>query len=138
MNNALKASAKHKNLRSAVHRHRPLSKKGLLERTFTFGFRGMVYPQIWEDPAVDLEALRLGPDTHVVTIASGGCNVLSYLTANPKRVTAVDLNNAHIALNRLKLCAARHLPDRTSFYHFFGEANRPDNIAAYNLSLIHI
>ena len=27
-----------------------LSKEGLLERLFTFLFRGLVYPQIWEDP----------------------------------------------------------------------------------------
>jgi S-adenosylmethionine-diacylglycerol 3-amino-3-carboxypropyl transferase len=137
MKSALKAAdsaskkGKHQNLRSAVHRHRPLTKKGLLERTFTFSFRGMVYPQIWEDPEVDLEALQLGTDMHVVTIASGGCNVLSYLTGNPKRISAVDLNDAHIALNRLKLCAARHLPDRATFYRFFGEANHPDNLAAY-------
>jgi S-adenosylmethionine-diacylglycerol 3-amino-3-carboxypropyl transferase len=118
-------------LKSAVHRHEHLSKQGLLERAFTFAFRGLVYAQIWEDPAVDLEALELGPDTHLVTIASGGCNVLSYLTADPARITAVDLNTAHVALNRLKLAAARHLPDHAHFHRFFAEANRPENIAAY-------
>jgi len=118
-------------LKQAVHRHDTLSKQGLLERAFTFAFRGLVYAQIWEDPAIDLEALQLGPDTHLVTIASGGCNVLSYLTADPARITAVDLNTAHVALNRLKLAAARHLPDHASFYRFFGEANRPENIVAY-------
>ena len=41
-------------VRSAVHRHDHLSKQGLLERAFTFAFRGLVYAQIWEDPAVDL------------------------------------------------------------------------------------
>jgi S-adenosylmethionine-diacylglycerol 3-amino-3-carboxypropyl transferase len=123
---------KGRGLRTAVHRHDPLTKKGLLERAFTFGFRGLVYPQIWEDPAVDLEALQITPAVHLVTIASGGCNVLNYLAANPMRITAVDLNDAHIALSRLKLCAARHLPDRVSFYRFFGEANWPDNVAAYN------
>jgi S-adenosylmethionine-diacylglycerol 3-amino-3-carboxypropyl transferase len=119
-------------LRLAVHRHTALSKEGLLERAFTFGFRGLVYPQIWEDPTVDLEALRLTPEAHMVTIASGGCNVLSYLTENPKRITAVDLNIAHIALNRLKLCAARRLPDQAAFYRFFGQANQRENISAYD------
>ncbi|MBY0519576.1 MAG: DUF3419 family protein, partial [Sphingomonas sp.] len=71
-------------VRSAVHRHDHLSKQGLLERAFTFAFRGLVYAQIWEDPAVDLEALAVTPDCHIVQIASGGCNVLSYLTADPK------------------------------------------------------
>lgn len=118
-------------VRGAVHRHDHLSKQGLLERAFTFAFRGLVYAQIWEDPEVDLEALALTPGCHLVTIASGGCNVLSYLTADPGRITAIDLNTAHIALNKLKLAAARHLPDHGAFHRFFGQANRPENIAAY-------
>jgi len=122
---------KNRAVRGAVHRHEHLSKQGILERAFTFAFRGLVYAQIWEDPEVDLEALAITPDSHVVTIASGGCNVLSYLTANPKAITAVDLNTAHIALNRLKLAAAKHLPDHEAFHRFFGQANRPENIEAY-------
>jgi len=125
------AGNRHDNLRQAVHRHDEFSKQGLLERAFTFAFRGLVYAQIWEDPIVDLEALQLGPDMHLVTIASGGCNVLSYLTANPAKITAVDLNTAHVALNKLKLTAARHLPDHASYYRFFGEANRSGNVKAY-------
>lgn len=118
-------------VRAAVHRHRQLSRQGLLERAFTFAFRGLVYAQIWEDPAVDLEALAVTPDCHIVTIASGGCNVLSYLTADPRAITAVDLNTAHVALNKLKLAAARHLPDHAHFHRFFAIATR-DNIAAYH------
>ncbi|MFX5578832.1 DUF3419 family protein, partial [Acinetobacter baumannii] len=82
-----------------------------------------VYAQIWEDPAVDMEALAITPDCHIVQIASGGCNVLSYLTADPKAITAVDLNTAHIALNKLKLAAARYLPDYETFHRFFARAN---------------
>lgn len=125
------APTRNRAVRDAVHRHDHLSKQGLLERAFTFAFRGLVYAQIWEDPAVDMEALAIQPDSHVVTIASGGCNALSYLTANPRAITAVDLNTAHIALNKLKLAAARHLPDHDSFRRFFGEANSKANIAAY-------
>src|SRR5208337_4054964 len=98
---------------------------------FTWAFKGLVYPQIWEDPEVDLEALALTPQCHVVAIASGGCNVLSYLIADPGRITAVDLSRAHVALNRLKLAAARHLPSWQSFYRFFGEADEEANVAAY-------
>jgi S-adenosylmethionine-diacylglycerol 3-amino-3-carboxypropyl transferase len=118
-------------VRGAVHRHEHLSKQGVLERAFTFAFRGLVYAQIWEDPQVDLEALAITPDCHVVTIASGGCNVLSYLTANPAAITAVDLNTAHVALNKLKLVAARHLPGHAAFHRFFAQANRPENLEAY-------
>jgi len=125
------APVKNRAVRDAVHRHDHLSKQGILERAFTFAFRGLVYAQIWEDPAVDMEALAIEPDSHVVTIASGGCNALSYLSANPRAITAVDLNTAHIALNNLKRVAARHLPDYDAFRLFFAEANSKANIAAY-------
>ncbi len=120
------------NLRSAVHRARPLSRAGVLERMFTFAFSKLVYPQIWEDPVVDMRALEIGPGHEVVAIASGGCNVLSYLTANPAGVTAVDLNGAHIALGKLKICALQNLPDYDTFFRFFGRADARANIAVYD------
>jgi S-adenosylmethionine-diacylglycerol 3-amino-3-carboxypropyl transferase len=119
-------------LGAAVHRNATFSRAGLLERLFTFAFKGLVYPQIWEDPVVDMEALAIRPDDHIVAIASGGCNVMSYLTANPARITAVDLNGAHIALNRVKLRAARDLPDYEAFHRFFARADRVENVAAYD------
>lgn len=102
-----------------------------METLFTWAFKGLVYPQIWEDAEVDLEALSLTPDCHVVTIASGGCNVLAYLTGDPKRITALDLSPAHIALNRLKLVAVANLPAWEDFYRFFGNADDAANIDAY-------
>ncbi|MBK5265003.1 MAG: DUF3419 family protein [Alphaproteobacteria bacterium] len=121
-----------KAVEQAVFQHGQLTKKGLLERTFAFAFRGLVYAQIWEDPLVDMEALEIDADSHIVTIASGGCNVLSYLTANPRAITAVDLNTAHVALNKLKLAAARHLPDHVHFHRFFAQAGQRSNISAYH------
>ena len=100
---ARKATDAH--LKAAVHRAKPLSRAGVLERMFTFAFSKLVYPQIWEDPVVDMKALDIGPGHEVIAIASGGCNVLSYLIADPAGVTAVDLNGAHIALGKLKICA---------------------------------
>jgi S-adenosylmethionine-diacylglycerol 3-amino-3-carboxypropyl transferase len=44
---------------AAVRRSRPLSAEGLRERLFTMAFSNLVYAQIWEDPAVDLESLAL-------------------------------------------------------------------------------
>ena len=118
-------------LKKAVHRSKASSGDGMLERMFTFAFKGLVYPQIWEDPDVDMRALRLTSQSRMITIASGGCNVMSYLTANPAEITAVDLNRAHVALGRLKLAAAQHLPNYDTFYRFFGEADEKANIAAY-------
>ncbi|WP_349361272.1 DUF3419 family protein [Stappia sp.] len=115
----------------AVHRNKALTRDGVLERLFTWAFKGLVYPQIWEDPEIDMDALDIGRDHTVVAIASGGCNVLSYLTADPRAITAVDLNQAHVALTRLKLVAAKTLPDYDAFYRFFGKADEKANVDAY-------
>ena len=123
---------RHFRVQQAVRRNRALSREGLLERVFEQLFHGLVYAQIWEDPEVDLEALALTPQCHVVAIASGGCNVLSYLTADPARITAVDLSRAHVALNRLKLVAASRLPSWEAYHRFFAEADDPANVAAYD------
>ncbi len=104
----------------------------MAERLFTLLFSGLVYPQIWEDPVVDLAAMETGPEHHVATIASGGCNVLSYLVAGPAKVTAVDLNRAHVALTKLKLAGIKHLPSHGSFYRFFGEARERANLVDYH------
>jgi S-adenosylmethionine-diacylglycerol 3-amino-3-carboxypropyl transferase len=122
-------------LGEAVHRSSAFSLAGLHERAFTFAFRGLVYPQIWEDPRVDLEALALTPQSRIVTIASGGCNVMSYLAGDPERIVAVDLNTAHVAINKLKLAALRHLPDYASFFRFFGAADTTANVDAYDRHL---
>jgi S-adenosylmethionine-diacylglycerol 3-amino-3-carboxypropyl transferase len=122
-------------LKAAVHRSKPLTRAGVLERLFTLAFERLVYPQIWEDPVVDMAALEIGPGHEVIAIASGGCNVLSYLTADPAGVTAVDLNGAHIALGRLKICALENLPDYETFFRFFGRADARANIAVYDRRL---
>lgn len=44
-------------LQQAVHRNRLFSAAGLRERAFTRAFQDLVYPRIWEDPAVDPEAI---------------------------------------------------------------------------------
>jgi S-adenosylmethionine-diacylglycerol 3-amino-3-carboxypropyl transferase len=115
----------------AMARSKLLSAEGALERVFSFAFRRLVYPQIWEDPLVDMAAMQIEPHHHIVTIASGGCNVMSYLTSSPARITAVDLNHAHVALTKLKLAGLRGLPNWTEFYRFFGKADEQQNIVQY-------
>ena len=122
-------------LKAAVHRAKPLSRAGVLERMFTIAFSKLVYPQIWEDPVVDMKALDIRPGHEIIAIASGGCNVLSYLTADPAGVTAVDLNGAHIALGKLKICALQNLPDYQTFFRFFGRADARANVGAYDQRL---
>ncbi len=119
-------------LERAAHQRPATTKRGALERLFTLMFKGFVYNQIWEDPAVDLEALMLGPEHRLITIASGGCNVLNYLTAGPRQIIAVDLNPNHVALTRLKLQALEHLPDYDSFFRFFGVAKDKANRVVFD------
>ncbi|WP_187972082.1 DUF3419 family protein [Aquibium microcysteis] len=121
-----------RHIRKAVYQNGPFSAAGLSERLFALAFSGLVYPQIWEDPEIDMEAMALGDGHRVVTIASGGCNVLSYLTRGPARIDAVDLNRAHVALNRLKLEAARRLPSQEDYFRFFGAARTGHNALAYD------
>ena len=129
--NALAKTQPNTRLKDAVKSSTGFSKQSMLESAFAFAFKGLVYPQIWEDPEIDMEALAITPDSHILAIASGGCNILSYLTADPRRVTAVDLNTAHVALNRLKLSAAENLPSWNQFYQFFGNADEQANVDAY-------
>ena len=105
-------------IEAAVIRDAAPQKQKLLDRAFAFAFRGLVYAQIWEDPVVDMEALDIRPGNRVATIASGGCNVLSYLITDPGEIVAVDLNTAHVALNRLKVAALQRLPDYAHFRRF--------------------
>ena len=117
---------------AAVHQNTAWSATGQLERIFARLFEGLVYPQIWEDPVADMAALQLERGESIVCIASGGCNVMSYLTAHPRSITAVDLSPAHVALLKLKIAAAFTLPDHATFYNFFGRADRAGNSAIYD------
>ena len=103
----------------AVEQNAAWSVEGALERLFTHWFDSFVYNQIWEDPRADLEALALESDSQILTISSGGCNVLNYLTRRPAGIIAIDLNHHHISLLRLKLGALRHLPEASDFFRFF-------------------
>jgi len=114
-------------LKRAAHQRPATTQRGAAERLFTLMFSGFVYNQIWEDPSVDLEALSVGPQHRLITIASGGCNVLNYLAAGPEKIIAVDLNPNHVALTQLKLQSLIHLPNYDAFFRFFGSAKDKEN-----------
>jgi len=121
----------------AVHNEPASTRKAVLDRLFAYWFGRFVYNQIWEDPRVDLAALRLTPQSRVVTIASGGCNLANYLVAEPARIVALDLNPAHVALSRLKLAAIAGLPDHAALFRFFGRADDRANREAYDRHIRH-
>jgi len=115
----------------AVRNSRTQDESTIWDRIFAFWFRRLVYTQIWEDPEADLAALQLPLGSTIVTISSGGCNALSYLTAQPAQVYAVDLNQAHLALLKLKLAGIRAFATYGEFWQFFGEAASRDNARLY-------
>jgi S-adenosylmethionine-diacylglycerol 3-amino-3-carboxypropyl transferase len=115
----------------AVRNSRTEGEATVWDRLFAFWFRRLVYTQIWEDPEADLAALQLPLGSTIVTISSGGCNALSYLTAQPAQVYAVDLNEAHLSLLKLKLAGIRACSGYSEFWRFFGEAASPENSQLY-------
>jgi S-adenosylmethionine-diacylglycerol 3-amino-3-carboxypropyl transferase len=119
-------------LKDALLQHAPLSPAGISERLFGLLFSGLVYAQIWEDPEVDMEAMDLAEGHRIVTIGSGGCNMLAYLSRRPASIDVVDLNPNHVALNRLKLSAFRHLPDHASVRRMLGEQAVSTNAQMYD------
>jgi S-adenosylmethionine-diacylglycerol 3-amino-3-carboxypropyl transferase len=123
---------KNRKLKDALLQHKALSKAGLSERLFGLLFSGLVYPQIWEDPDIDMEAMELQPQHRIATIGSGGCNMLAYLSQSPASIDVVDLNPHHIALNRLKLAAFRLMPGHPDLVRFFATPNVGSNSAAFD------
>lgn len=126
------AFRKNGKLKKALLQHKPFSLDGVSERVFGLLFSGLVYPQIWEDPDVDMEAMQLREGHAIVTIGSGGCNMLAYLSRKPSGIDVVDLNPHHIALNRLKLAAFRHLPGHADVVRQFGMHGISTNSHGYD------
>jgi S-adenosylmethionine-diacylglycerol 3-amino-3-carboxypropyl transferase len=118
-------------LKHAVYGQKEEEKVSLLDKIFALWFQRLVYPQIWEDPRVDIEAMSPLGGLNIITISSGGCNVLSYLTEGPHSITAVDLNHAHCALLKMKLAAIRGFETHQQFYDFFGHADKKTNKGLY-------
>src|ERR1700753_3063784 len=119
----------------AVRSGRAQDEATIWDRIYAFWLRRLVYTQIWEDPEADLAALQLPIGSTIVTISSGGCNALSYLTARPAQVFAVDLNEAHLSLLKLNLAGLRAFSRYADFWQFFGEAASPANASLYREQL---
>lgn len=97
-----------------------------MDRLFVRWFDRLVYPLIWEDPVADLMVMGDIHDQNMVCLTSGGCNILSYLSAQPAHIAAVDLNEAHLALLALKRTAAEHL-SYDEFHQLFALGDVPNN-----------
>lgn len=82
-------------------------------------FQDVLYANCWEDPGPDRTALAIQPEDVVFSITSGGCNVLTFLLDNPRRIIALDINPHQNHLLELKMAAFRELP-YGNLLEFFG------------------
>jgi len=79
----------------------------------------LYFAQVREDPALEIEALRLGSAETAVVVSSGGCTALSLLSRSAGQVIGVDLNRSQNHLVELKVAAVRAL-DRDGAVGFLG------------------
>ena len=94
----------------------------------------LVYNTCWEDPRLDREALRIGPDDEILVITSAGCNALDYALCEPRHVHAVDMNPRQNALLDLKQAGIRGL-EFEDFFRMFGEGRLPGVRRIYDQKL---
>jgi S-adenosylmethionine-diacylglycerol 3-amino-3-carboxypropyl transferase len=86
--------------------------------------KALVYNTCWEDPAVDRQALNLGPQDNILVITSAGCNALDYALTGPNRIDAVDANPRQTALLELKIAGIRGL-GFDDYFALFGRGRHP-------------
>jgi len=94
----------------------------------------LVYNTCWEDPRLDREALRIGPDDDILVITSAGCNALDYALCEPRHVHAVDMNLRQNALLDLKKAGIKAL-EFEDFFRMFGEGRLPAAARIYDQKL---
>ncbi|WP_395737052.1 DUF3419 family protein [Prosthecobacter sp.] len=85
----------------------------------------LAFSQVREDPRLDVElAQALPADATVVMIASGGETLVQLARQPLRRIHAVDMNLAQLALSRCKLHLAAHASDEDSA-RLLGHENMP-------------
>lgn len=92
-------------------------------------FNRIRYANCWEDSRLLVKALRPGPGTRILSIASAGDNSL-HLLSHGAEVIAADLNLTQLACVELRVAAVRRMsdPDALAFLGFNPMDNR---LAAY-------
>lgn len=79
----------------------------------------LIFTLNWEDPLSDEKALGIKSNDTIMTITSGGCNILGFLLFDPKEIYAVDINPSQSFLLELKISAIKNL-DYKHFIEFLG------------------
>mmetsp|Transcript_37394 Transcript_37394/g.60541 ORF Transcript_37394/g.60541 Transcript_37394/m.60541 type:complete len:384 (-) Transcript_37394:639-1790(-) len=94
-------------------------KDALMHKTIDKTF---LYNWSWEDPRIDHRVLNIDSNDVVLTICSAGDNVLDYLLEGPKKIYAVDLNPAQLAVLDLKMACIANLTS-DEFWRVYAEGD---------------
>ena len=84
------------------------------------------YSMCWEDPLVLLEALDISKKDNVLSIVSGGENILAILLKEPNKILGIDIKNEQTYLTKLKISAIKNLEfeEYVKFIGFKPSTNR--------------
>jgi S-adenosylmethionine-diacylglycerol 3-amino-3-carboxypropyl transferase len=93
-------------------------------------FQDILYANCWEDPEIDRLAFASFPNEVVFSITSGGCNVLTFLLDDPKKIIALDINRYQNYLLELKIAAFKELSYQ-EFLEFVGLKTSAERIRYY-------
>ena len=96
-----------------------------------FRAESLRYSQVWEDSRTARSGLALHSGDAIISIGSAGCNVLAMLLSQPRRIVAVDLNPAQVALLELKLAALLTL-EHSEFVALLGARDHSDRLALFD------
>lgn len=91
----------------------------------------LLFTLSWEDPELDRRAFAPMAGERIATVASGGCNALTFLLDDPAYVFAFDYNPTQVWTTELKRLAVRELDD-AGVYELLGvrESTRRDALMA--------
>ena len=67
----------------------------------------LLFTQNWEDPESDHRALDIKPGETMMTITSGGCNTLGFLSKAPGKIFGIDINGSQNWQMELKVESMR-------------------------------
>jgi len=117
-----------------VHTKIGVVKDGTKPAVKTKMFKDVLYANCWEDPQLDRAALGINKDDIVLSITSGGCNLLAFLLDDPRKVIALDVNPHQGYLLELKMAAFRMLSYRRNL-EFFGVRPCSTRVESYRQRL---
>ena len=117
-----------------VHTKIGVAKEGAKPAVKAKTYKGVLYANCWEDPRSDRAALGIDKDDVVLSITSGGCNLLAFLLDDPRKVIALDVNPHQGYLLELKMASFRML-SYGEHLEFFGVRPCSARVARYRQHL---